>query len=194
MESWIVSFGNFRIFHYWFKMNQETNNRFEQTLKDISKPEQHIREHVIIVSASRFPRLKHDEGSFVGGKNQNCNDDRCNLTRVRSWKIVAKKWTADGERRCRQADLITQGFAILREAANSRRGNSFRIYQRRNETRNFESSVDGISTINYSWMRHTKGSSKRYPNDKDYQRLFVVCTLAVGNRFPVAGFYENEDK
>lgn len=45
-------------------MNQETNNRFEQALKDISKPEQHIREHVIIVSASRFPRLKHDEDSF----------------------------------------------------------------------------------------------------------------------------------
>lgn len=69
-----------------------------------------------------------------------------------------------------QADLITRGVRYFAGTA----GEEIRFVftSDGNETRNFESSVDEISTINYSWMRRTKGSSKRYPNDKDYQRMF----------------------
>lgn len=170
-------------------MNQETNNRFEQALKDISKPEQHIREHVIIVSA--FPQAETRRRFVRRWKKPKLQRRQVQLNPCTIVKNCCEKMNG------RWGKAVQAGrpnYAGVRYFAGSRRGNSFRIYQRRNETRNFESSVDGISTINYSWMRHTKGSSKRYPNDKDYQRLFVVCTLAVGNRFPVAGFYENEDK
>lgn len=160
----ILSFGNFRNFYYWFKMNQTiVSKRYSRHIRE--------RRRCYRLSLSFSQAETGRRTRFARWRKLQRQQVQANLCTV---KNCCEKM--NGERWCRltnvggQADLITRGVRYFAGTA----GEEIRFVftSDGNETRNFESSVDEISTINYSWMRRTKGSSKRYPNDKDYQRMF----------------------
>lgn len=84
------------------------------------------------------------------------------------------------------------GFAILREQP----ARKFVSYLPATETK--RETLNRRSTRSRQLITRGCGARKARVNVtrtiKITKGCSVVCTLAVGNRFPVAGFYENEDK